>query len=169
MSDVASDRAALGDLLPADRQAARGLRVPPNLPDYESVRRAFTWDTARGLLDGLPGGKGLNIAHEAVDRHADRTARAIVRRCAGSAEPAARRDLHLSRPAGGDQPVRQCPAQPRRARRRRRVRAGRPHSRALHRRARRAEGEVRRLAAVLRVRAGADRDAGSASAKAACW
>jgi acetyl-CoA synthetase len=30
----------------------------------------FSWDEARRGLDGLPGGKGLNIAHEAVDRHA---------------------------------------------------------------------------------------------------
>ncbi len=30
---------------------------------------AFTWTHARSLLSGLPGG-GLNIAHEAVDRHA---------------------------------------------------------------------------------------------------
>jgi acetyl-CoA synthetase len=28
----------------------------------------FTWEAARAMLDGLPGG-GLNIAHEAVDRH----------------------------------------------------------------------------------------------------
>jgi acetyl-CoA synthetase len=34
------------------------------------VRAAFTWDAARALLDGLPGGRGLNIAWEAVDRHA---------------------------------------------------------------------------------------------------
>ncbi|KEO50759.1 acetate--CoA ligase [Thioclava pacifica] len=34
----------------------------------EKVREAFTWETARAMLDGLPGG-GLNIAHEAVDRH----------------------------------------------------------------------------------------------------
>ena len=27
------------------------------------------WETARARLDGLPGGRGLNIAHEAVDRH----------------------------------------------------------------------------------------------------
>ncbi|MFD0274252.1 acetate--CoA ligase [Kitasatospora sp. NPDC127111] len=27
------------------------------------------WQEARGLLDGLPGHRGLNIAHEAVDRH----------------------------------------------------------------------------------------------------
>ena len=28
------------------------------------------WAQARARLDGLPGGRGLNIAHEAVDRHA---------------------------------------------------------------------------------------------------
>jgi acetyl-CoA synthetase len=51
----------------------------PVLLDYESARRAFSWDTAREQLSGLPDGRGLNIAHEAVDRHAagperDRTA-----------------------------------------------------------------------------------------------
>jgi acetyl-CoA synthetase len=45
------------------------LRVPPHLADYEATRAAFTWAQARQALDGLPGG-GLNIAHEAVDRHA---------------------------------------------------------------------------------------------------
>jgi acetyl-CoA synthetase len=44
-------------------------RVPPNLADYEAARATFTWDRARAALDGLPDG-GLNIAHEAVDRHA---------------------------------------------------------------------------------------------------
>ncbi|MGF7209994.1 acetyl-CoA synthetase [Skermanella aerolata] len=44
------------------------LAVAPNLWDYEEVRAGFTWDAARRELDGLPGG-GLNIAHEAVDRH----------------------------------------------------------------------------------------------------
>jgi acetyl-CoA synthetase len=34
------------------------------------VRASFTWEAARAELDGLPGGRGLNIAHEAVDRHA---------------------------------------------------------------------------------------------------
>ncbi|MFI8089514.1 acetate--CoA ligase [Streptomyces sp. NPDC086080] len=43
--------------------------VPPRLTDYEATRSAFTWDRARDALAGLPGG-GLNIAHEAVDRHA---------------------------------------------------------------------------------------------------
>ncbi len=49
---------------------ARDWKVPPNLRDYEQVRRQFTWADARAALDGLPGGAGLNIAHEAVDRHA---------------------------------------------------------------------------------------------------
>ena len=42
----------------------------PNMPDYERARGEFSWDSARRALDGLPGGRGLNIAHEAVDRHA---------------------------------------------------------------------------------------------------
>jgi len=42
----------------------------PNLIDYAEARATFTWNAARRDLDGLPGGRGLNIAHEAVDRHA---------------------------------------------------------------------------------------------------
>lgn len=42
----------------------------PLLADYERARREFSWDRARAALDGLPDGRGLNIAHEAVDRHA---------------------------------------------------------------------------------------------------
>ncbi|MFN8050121.1 MAG: AMP-binding protein [Acidimicrobiales bacterium] len=38
--------------------------------DYEATLRSFSWDDAAAALDGLPGGRGLNIAHEAVDRHA---------------------------------------------------------------------------------------------------
>jgi acetyl-CoA synthetase len=38
--------------------------------DYDSARAGFSWDAAREALDGLPGGRGLNIAHEAIDRHA---------------------------------------------------------------------------------------------------
>jgi acetyl-CoA synthetase len=44
--------------------------VTPNLADYEGTRASFRWDEARAELDGLPGGRGLNIAYEAVDRHA---------------------------------------------------------------------------------------------------
>jgi acetyl-CoA synthetase len=46
----------------------RKLPASANLLDYEEYARTFTWAQARALLDGLPGG-GLNIAHEAVDRH----------------------------------------------------------------------------------------------------
>ena len=43
-------------------------RVGANLLDYDEYARTFSWMQVRTLLDGLPGG-GLNIAHEAVDRH----------------------------------------------------------------------------------------------------
>ena len=43
--------------------------MTPNLCDYEQTRATFSWAQARRALDGLPGG-GLNIAYEAVDRHA---------------------------------------------------------------------------------------------------
>ncbi|HXW64453.1 MAG TPA: acetate--CoA ligase [Burkholderiaceae bacterium] len=46
-----------------------GLRVTPNLVDYTAQRSSFSWDAARRELDGLPGG-GINIAWEAVERHA---------------------------------------------------------------------------------------------------
>jgi acetyl-CoA synthetase len=45
-------------------------RVPPNLTDYHHLYETFTWSDALADLDGLPHG-GLNIAHEAVDRHAN--------------------------------------------------------------------------------------------------
>ena len=44
--------------------------VVPNVVDYDAARATFSWRKARGQLDGLPRGRGLNIAHEAVDRHA---------------------------------------------------------------------------------------------------
>jgi acetyl-CoA synthetase len=47
-----------------------GEAIAPNLDDYARVRAAFTWAAARAELEGLPGGRGLNIAHDAVDRHA---------------------------------------------------------------------------------------------------
>ena len=43
----------------------------PNLTDYAKTVARFSWETTRNALQGLPQGKGLNIAHEAVDRHAD--------------------------------------------------------------------------------------------------
>ena len=49
------------------RRPATG--IEPNLRDYGRAWAEFSWDDARHRLDGLPGGAGLNIAHEAVDRH----------------------------------------------------------------------------------------------------
>ncbi|EHJ63000.1 AMP-dependent synthetase and ligase [Novosphingobium pentaromativorans US6-1] len=46
------------------------LTPPPHLLDYDRECAEFSWEKARALLDGLPQGRGLNIAHEAVDRHA---------------------------------------------------------------------------------------------------
>jgi acetyl-CoA synthetase len=46
-----------------------GVALRPNLADYEGACASFTWEAARRELDGLPAG-GLNIAYEAVDRHA---------------------------------------------------------------------------------------------------
>lgn len=49
---------------------SHGGMVAPTLPDYDEARRGFSWNAVRQReLDGLPGGRGLNIAHEAVDRH----------------------------------------------------------------------------------------------------
>ncbi len=42
-----------------------------NLVDYESVKADFLWDDIAKELEGLPNKKGLNIAHEAIDRHAN--------------------------------------------------------------------------------------------------
>jgi acetyl-CoA synthetase len=41
----------------------------PNMLDYDEACARFSWAAARAELEGLRGG-GLNIAHEAVDRHA---------------------------------------------------------------------------------------------------
>jgi len=60
------------------RKRPNGRGPTPNLAEYEEACRGFTWEQARAELQGLPGG-GLNIAHEALDRHlsdglADKTA-----------------------------------------------------------------------------------------------
>lgn len=60
-----------------NREASDGMWTPIgkaadgvwNLQDYDQARREFTWDQAAAQLRGLPHGGGLNIAHEAVDRH----------------------------------------------------------------------------------------------------
>ena len=55
--------------LPVIRKFRTGWKIAPNMPDYDAACAAFRWEAARAELDGLPGGRGLNIAYEAVDRH----------------------------------------------------------------------------------------------------
>jgi acetyl-CoA synthetase len=52
--------------------------VPSNLLDYDTTCATFSWEAVRRELDGLPGGMGLNMAYEAVDRHAQGPRRAHV-------------------------------------------------------------------------------------------
>lgn len=51
------------------RKSADSLRVAPHAADYQRVCAEFSWDRIRAELAGLPGGAGLNLAYEAVDRH----------------------------------------------------------------------------------------------------
>jgi acetyl-CoA synthetase len=44
--------------------------VPANAASYEEECARFSWEAERCRLDGLPNGRGLNLAYEAVDRHA---------------------------------------------------------------------------------------------------
>ena len=61
----------------------REANPPPNLGDYERAYANFTWDAARAELSGLPDGRGLNIAHEAVDRYIADRADHLALRCIG--------------------------------------------------------------------------------------
>ncbi|HEX9144446.1 MAG TPA: acetate--CoA ligase, partial [Candidatus Binatia bacterium] len=47
-----------------------GWKILPNLIDYEQTCSRFSWDETARELAGLPGGRGLNIAYESVERHA---------------------------------------------------------------------------------------------------
>ncbi|MCB8983815.1 MAG: acetate--CoA ligase [Ardenticatenaceae bacterium] len=58
------------DFKPIDKTPENWV-VEPNLQDYDTAVSTFTWETITRQIDGLPDGRGLNIAHEAVDRHAD--------------------------------------------------------------------------------------------------
>ncbi len=51
-------------------KTSRDWAVEPNLRNYDEARQAFDWSQARAELTGQSDGRGLNIAHEAVDRHA---------------------------------------------------------------------------------------------------
>ncbi len=71
-----------------------------NLTDYERECREFSWREARRSLRGLPGGRGLNIAYEAVDRHLDtpRCGRVALRSVGrdDTVTELTYRDLHLA-------------------------------------------------------------------------
>ena len=125
-----------------------------NLPDYEECARTFSWAQARALLDGLPGG-GLNIAHEAVDRHVlagrgdklalrwigrDDRVRDFTYAALGAAANRFANVLAQRGVAKGDRVFSLLGRVPG----------------ALHRRARHAQERQRLLAAVLGIRAGAD-------------
>ena len=43
----------------------------PNMKSYDRFRDGFLWELMENELDGLPNGKGVNIAYEAVQRHAE--------------------------------------------------------------------------------------------------
>lgn len=51
------------------RKKVDSFPIKPNLLDYEQTRNNFNWDNIASQFDTLPNG-GLNIAHEAIDRHA---------------------------------------------------------------------------------------------------
>ena len=55
---------------PTIHKTVPALRVMPNLVDYDATCGSFSWEEERKSLSGLPGGGGMNIAYEAVDRHA---------------------------------------------------------------------------------------------------
>ena len=77
--------------------------VRANMADYERARAEFSWSQARAELAGLPGG-GLDIAHEAVGRHAARDrADAVAPRCVGRGGRGDR--VQLQRSAVEDEPV----------------------------------------------------------------
>ncbi|THU38258.1 acetate--CoA ligase [Niastella caeni] len=45
--------------------------IANNLQNYDLCYRSFNWQQERGELNGLPENKGLNIAYEAIERHAN--------------------------------------------------------------------------------------------------
>ncbi|GCC50375.1 acetate--CoA ligase [Chryseotalea sanaruensis] len=53
------------------RDVAAQPAITPNIEDYDSVYNFFNWEIAYRGLNGLPSGNGLNMAYEAVERHAE--------------------------------------------------------------------------------------------------
>ncbi len=53
-------------------------KIQNNLLEYESTFSDFSWEREAKFLHGLPDHQGINIAYEAVDRHADNQIRNTV-------------------------------------------------------------------------------------------
>ena len=70
------------------KKSWREATASPNLRDYQQARAEFSWEAARREREGSPGGRGLNVAHEAVDRHANdlRRDHAAIRRTRNACE-----------------------------------------------------------------------------------
>ena len=69
-------------MAPSGTSSLLAAYVPPNMPNYDAACREFSWKEAWRECDGLPLGRGLNIAHEAVDRHAtSERAEQVALRC----------------------------------------------------------------------------------------
>ena len=78
----------------SDDAPARGagvtmVGVPPNMPDYERARAEFSWQCGPRRSSPACPAAALNIAYEAVDRHAAGGAGATRSRCGFSASGAA--------------------------------------------------------------------------------
>ncbi|TVR86527.1 MAG: acetate--CoA ligase [Saprospirales bacterium] len=54
-----------------DHKATTNELKHPNLQEYDKLYNTFSWEDEYKHLNGLSNGKGLNIAHEAIDRHAE--------------------------------------------------------------------------------------------------
>lgn len=52
------------------KPAIEDIDVKPNIGEYQELISSFSWDQMKTELSGLPGG-GLNLAYEAIDRHAE--------------------------------------------------------------------------------------------------
>ncbi len=56
---------------PPIKKTPDDLPLPPHLLDYHKTCADFSWTAVRRELTGAGGGTGLNMAFEAVDRHAN--------------------------------------------------------------------------------------------------
>ena len=67
---MSENQTQTGKFPPLEKEE-EGSAVRPYLEDYDRECARFSWDRARKDLTGLPEGRGLNIAYEAVDRHGE--------------------------------------------------------------------------------------------------